>query len=666
VLLSLLQDCPWIGACVGGGNYRSFFAFLVCLSACIVLVLLGCALHLYVETEERLLQSNNNSSSSTDPSPSPSLTPRKAFEASLRAHPLSFALGLFAALVGALVLPLTLFHAYLVARGLSTYEFVKRTWTFPTHLRPVAAPEAEVAEAPHAQFHPPAGPNPFNHGPWHNCAATLCGCSNCCGGCASVAEQQQHYISAVHPRRPALLPPLEPGGAAAAAASSVAAPSAHARVRFVDSFEMEGLQRAWMRQHKTIALRPIIPTAAGSAAVSDHAAHTKAAVGASSLPPSLPPTNGVVLHLRVPSSSHAGDIALSSPPLSPGSPFGSGSMAATTATAAKHPSSPGAGLLRLPGLSSAAVSPSAGAMNSSASAGGAGAAAITAAATPGPSAPFPFSKFSSSWLNAAATSNSNSHGSNQQTSPTQFTVPPSFALYATEPGRVALALAGDRDSAAVEEAAAKGTNTSSLGTTTMTDAATSPHNQARFAVTPVLPLDAGSRYLVPDSPTTAHDDDHLHGEWAADAQDGQQQRHATEAADDVRRRYSPSPSPRLMLDVESAQSVGSAEASVHAPPETPLLSALMRAQRITATNATSPVSAAAASSVAGTAAAEGEREDVIFDLDAPPRSVLQSPHQRVCLSPSAASTVSVAIGIAAAAAAPAAPARRFIFHIADS
>lgn len=118
----LSPDCPWLGTCVGKGNYRSFFLFLTFLSLLNWSMQALCIYHLYRRTT--LYKDWRNASD-----PSAPISGGAAFWHTLNTQAVtSFILVLYGFLFGFFTNTLYFFHVYLVARGVTTNEELKKTW----------------------------------------------------------------------------------------------------------------------------------------------------------------------------------------------------------------------------------------------------------------------------------------------------------------------------------------------------------------------------------------------------------------------------------------------------------------------------------------------------------------------------------------------------------
>lgn len=115
------HHCPWINNCIGQGNYRHFFFFLLCLSVHMITIFTWCVLYI-LSHKERLKETESL---------------------------IALALIIVIFFLSWPIVGLTIFHIMLVAKNRTTNE--QMTGKYKT------------------------GENPFNEGCFTNCGYTLCG-----------------------------------------------------------------------------------------------------------------------------------------------------------------------------------------------------------------------------------------------------------------------------------------------------------------------------------------------------------------------------------------------------------------------------------------------------------------------------------------------------------
>ncbi|GMT28432.1 hypothetical protein PFISCL1PPCAC_19729, partial [Pristionchus fissidentatus] len=129
-ILNFDHHCPWVGNCVGAGNYRFFYFFLVSLAFLVASTLSGSALHIILLSQSSQLVD------------------------AIKRSPSSVAVILISFITFFSISCLSAFHSYLVAKNLTTNEDIKGTYSSKRH---------------------PSQKNPFNEGIVSNCISRLCG-----------------------------------------------------------------------------------------------------------------------------------------------------------------------------------------------------------------------------------------------------------------------------------------------------------------------------------------------------------------------------------------------------------------------------------------------------------------------------------------------------------
>jgi hypothetical protein len=114
ILLICVAAGPWIGTCVGKGNYRSFTAFLWCLTSLVGWVVAFSCYGMYQITKEQSLMYDVGTTA--------------AFRKMLGRNPIALILAIYAVIASSFVYSLTFYHAYLVFTAQTTNEQLKHSF----------------------------------------------------------------------------------------------------------------------------------------------------------------------------------------------------------------------------------------------------------------------------------------------------------------------------------------------------------------------------------------------------------------------------------------------------------------------------------------------------------------------------------------------------------
>ncbi|EER06442.1 Palmitoyltransferase ZDHHC18, putative, partial [Perkinsus marinus ATCC 50983] len=100
------HHCPWVGTCIGGGNYRIFYSFITCTAA---LTLFGLGL----SVAHLVILSDDNG----------------GFVGGVEASPMTIVVLVYCALFMWFTVGLFLYHTYLVLTAQTTYEQIKGVYS---------------------------------------------------------------------------------------------------------------------------------------------------------------------------------------------------------------------------------------------------------------------------------------------------------------------------------------------------------------------------------------------------------------------------------------------------------------------------------------------------------------------------------------------------------